>query len=59
MSIEELIAYLTGTHPPGSHAAGMTLADHGGRAPLSGSPQIRQARLKAMVLKAIFGDSDD
>lgn len=27
MSIEELIACLTGNHPPGSHAAGMTLAD--------------------------------
>ena len=27
MSIEELIAYLTGTHPPGSHTADMTLAD--------------------------------
>ncbi len=27
MTVEELVAYLTGTHPPGSHAAGMSLAD--------------------------------
>ncbi len=27
MSVEELIAYLAGTHPPGSHAVGMSLAD--------------------------------